>query len=89
MLVNELCHSPYHSSAIALFLSASHTNYHHFFIKTSSMLLPKDMENFANENPEITERLIRVYHLREPAPVPLLRRSISTEDEDAMPDWAT
>ena len=65
LLVNELCGWPYHSTSIVLFLSASHTNYHHFFIRSCSMLSAKDLDDFATSNHEMAERLVRVYYLNE------------------------
>jgi hypothetical protein len=85
MLVNELCVWPYHQAAIVLFLSASHTNLHHFFIRATSTMLPKDIEAFVTLNPDIADDLIKAYH--QGGTLPILRRQSSTEEVEA--DWAT
>ena len=44
LLVSELCQQPYHTEAIVIFLSANHSNYHHFFIKCCAQLTSIDLD---------------------------------------------
>ena len=53
LLVSELCQQPYHTEAMVIFLSANHSNYHHFFIKCCAQLTPSDLDQFITNNIQI------------------------------------
>jgi hypothetical protein len=61
MLVSELCLWPYHTTSMVLFLSASHTNYHHFFIRALSMLLPRDVDEFIKCNEPLSVHIVQEF----------------------------
>ena len=61
MLVSELCAAPYNTSSMILFMTANHTNYHHFFIRSCSMLTQKDLDDFILNNFEFVESLVKVF----------------------------
>ena len=58
MLLNELCLAPYHTTALIVFLESIQQDYHHFFVRCSSMMSDKDLGEFIEIHTEVASRLV-------------------------------